>query len=151
VSSACELCRCDGGRLLWRDDALRVVLADDPDYPGFVRVIWNEHVREMSDLKPGDRERLMRIVFRTEAALRQVLRPDKINLASLGNVTPHLHWHVIARYKDDAHFPQPIWGSRQRASDATALAQRAARLADLEVALVRELGTGLAAPIEQSR
>ena len=139
MSMACDLCRHDGGRVVWRDAALRVVLVDDPDYPGFLRVIWNEHVAEMSDLRAGDRERLMRAVFCAEAGLRRVLTPHKVNLASLGNVTPHLHWHVIARYADDAHFPQPIWGSRQRRCDAMALAQRAAKLAELEVVLVRDL------------
>ncbi|HXD50505.1 MAG TPA: HIT domain-containing protein, partial [Burkholderiales bacterium] len=38
----------------------------------------------------------------------------KINLAAFGNMTPHLHWHVIPRNADDAHFPNPIWGERQR-------------------------------------
>ncbi len=43
-----------------------------------------------------------------------LLRPAKINLASLGNVVPHLHWHVVARFEWDSHFPQPIWASAQR-------------------------------------
>jgi diadenosine tetraphosphate (Ap4A) HIT family hydrolase len=49
-----------------------------------------------------------------EAALREIMAPDKINLASLGNVVPHLHWHVIPRYRDDKHFPEPIWGQARR-------------------------------------
>ena len=151
MSWACELCRHDGGRILWRDAALRVVLVEDPDYPGFVRVIWNEHVREMSDLPPADRGRLMNAVWGAETALRALMNPHKINLASLGNVTPHLHWHVIARYTDDAHFPQPIWGSPQRTSDAGSLVQRAAKLAELQVLLVRELGTTLTAPAAVGR
>ena len=111
----CELCEQAGGALLWRDDRCRVVLAGDADYPGFCRVIWQRHVREMTDLPPADRERLMSVVFMVESAIREVLRPDKINLASLGNLTPHLHWHVIPRYSHDKHFPQPIWGDAQRA------------------------------------
>jgi len=133
--AACELCRDDGGRVLWREPALRVVLVDDRDYPGFLRVVWNAHVREMSDLEAGDRGRFMAAVFAAEAALRQVLAPDKVNLASLGNLTPHLHWHVIPRYAGDAHFPQPIWGPRQRDPDPAALAQRTARLAQLGPAI----------------
>ena len=42
------------------------------------------------------------------------VNPDKINLASLGNMVPHLHWHVIPRFRDDRHFPEPIWGAPQR-------------------------------------
>jgi len=151
MSSSCELCRHDGGRVLWRDRALRVVLVDDPDYPGFLRVVWNEHMREMSDLNAADRERLMKVVFAAETALRQVLAPDKINLASLGNRTPHVHWHVIPRYEGDAHFPQPIWAVRQRDPDAAALAQRAAKLTELKLVLVRDLGAMAASRAEPPR
>jgi diadenosine tetraphosphate (Ap4A) HIT family hydrolase len=64
-----------------------------------------------------------------EAALRQIMHPHKVNLASLGNLTPHLHWHVIPRFRDDPHFPQSIWSSRQRKSRRAAPADLAARLA----------------------
>ena len=106
----CPLCLANGGDVLWRDALCRVVLADEPDYPGFLRVILNAHVKEMTDLPPADQAALMQVVFAAEAALREVMQPDKINLASLGNVVPHLHWHVIPRFADDPHFPNPIWG-----------------------------------------
>lgn len=112
--ASCPLCQTDGGVLLWRNDFCRVVRVDEPDYPGFLRVILNAHVREMSDLQAADQQALMRVVFAAEAALREVLRPDKVNLASLGNVVPHLHWHVIPRFADDPHFPDPVWGGKQR-------------------------------------
>ena len=123
--------------MLWRDALLRIVLVDDAEHPGFLRVVCNAHVREMSDLASDDAALLLAAVLDAERALRQVLAPDKINLASLGNVVPHLHWHVIARFADDAHFPQPIWGTRQRAADASALARRRAALAALPGALAR--------------
>jgi diadenosine tetraphosphate (Ap4A) HIT family hydrolase len=113
--AGCELCDSAGGGVLWRDDFCRVVLVEDPDYPGFCRVILNRHVSEMTDLEAGDRERLMRVVFAAEAAARQALKPDKINLASLGNMVPHLHWHVIPRFADDRHFPNSVWGESLRA------------------------------------
>lgn len=62
----------------------------------------------------GDRQRLFDAVLRAEAALREVMAPDKINLAALGNVVPHLHWHVIPRFADDPHFPNAVWGARLR-------------------------------------
>lgn len=111
----CPLCESPGGELLLRDDFCRIVLVSDtPDYPGFCRVILNRHVKEMTDLDPKARDRLMGMVWRTERAVREVMRPDKINLASLGNVVPHLHWHVIPRFADDPHFPNPIWGNALR-------------------------------------
>lgn len=112
----CELCEQTGGSLIWQDAFCRVVLVDDADYPGFCRVIWNRHVKEMSDLDQPEREHLMSTVFTVEAALREALQPDKINLASLGNLTPHLHWHVIPRYRNDRNFPQPIWAATERDS-----------------------------------
>jgi len=110
----CELCEGDGGELIWRNEECRVVCVTEPGYPGYCRVIWNAHVAEMTDLADGERERLMRVVFAVEAGLRALLRPEKINLASLGNLVRHLHWHVIPRFPGDPHFPSPIWGARQR-------------------------------------
>ena len=115
TDSACELCAQDGGELLWRDRHCRVVLVADADYAGFCRVIWGAHIKEMTDLAETERNHCMRVVFAVERAMRSVLNPHKINLASFGNMTPHLHWHVIPRYVDDPHFPQPIWSSPQRA------------------------------------
>jgi diadenosine tetraphosphate (Ap4A) HIT family hydrolase len=70
----------------------------------------------MTDLSAAAQRHCMRVVLAVEHALRKVLNPHKINLASFGNMTPHLHWHVIPRDRRDAHFPQPIWGERQRAT-----------------------------------
>ncbi|MGE5161198.1 MAG: HIT family protein [Betaproteobacteria bacterium] len=140
----CELCEGDGGRLVLSNEFLRVVLVDDADFPGFARVIWNDHVREMSDLAAQEQQRLMQAVFAVERAQRAVLAPAKINLASLGNVTPHLHWHVIPRFADDSHYPQPVWAQRQRAAHAGALAARRAlldglqRIVAVEVARLRQ-------------
>lgn len=124
----CELCHQDGGDILYRDDKLRVILVADADYPAFCRVIWHGHVKEMTDLAPADRAHVMDWVYRTEAALRSLLNPDKINLASFGNMVPHLHWHVIPRFADDKHFPQPLWGQPQRDGVAHGTPQLAAAL-----------------------
>lgn len=110
----CELCTTAGGDLVWENTLCRVVSVADPDYPGFCRVILKRHQREMSDLPENEQHELMRIVFAVEASVRRVLAPDKINLASLGNMTPHVHWHVIPRWREDRCFPNPIWGAAQR-------------------------------------
>ena len=110
----CPLCADAAGDVLWRDDFCRVIWVADADYPGFCRVILNAHVQDMTDLAPADRRRLMDVVFATEAVVRTVLHPDKINLASLGNMVPHLHWHVIPRFADDRHFPDAVWAAPRR-------------------------------------
>ena len=127
--SPCPLCQSAGEQVLWRDTACRVILAGDADHPAFCRVIWNAHVKEMTDLAPAGRAQLLAVVFAVERALRDLLSPVKINLASLGNQVPHLHWHVIPRFADDAHFPEPVWAARRRDGvahpvDAAALDRR---------------------------
>ncbi len=112
----CELCNSPGGELLWESPQVRVVYVDEPGYAGFCRVIWQKHVKEMTDLEEGDRAELMDVVFAVESVLREQLEPLKMNLASIGNVVPHLHWHVIPRFADDPHFPGTVWGKPQRAS-----------------------------------
>lgn len=135
---SCPLCDEIGGKLLWRDASCRVILADDPDYPGFLRVILNAHVKEMTDLPEAGQLTLMQVVMASESALREVMSPAKINLASFGNVVPHLHWHVIPRFEGDPHFPNPVWGIKQLGG----MPQVAS--ADLDVQLARALTRRLA-------
>jgi len=110
----CDLCQTAGGTLLWRGEGWRVVRVDDAAFPAFYRVICHHHVAEFSELQAPERWRCMEIVCAVEQVLVETLQPTKINLAALGNVVPHLHWHVIARFSWDSHFPQPIWGQPQR-------------------------------------
>ena len=139
AAARCELCAQTGGELLWRDRRCRVVLVADPDYAGFCRVIWQAHVGEMTDLTRADQTHCMRVVFAVERALREVINPHKINLASLGNMTPHLHWHVIARDRHDAHFPNPVWGRKLRATRRKSVAMPAMKLRKRLAAAVAKL------------
>ena len=133
---ACELCdhrETPAWPLVWQDAQLRVVrVLDAPEFPGFYRVIWNAHAAEFSDLSLPERTHCMAVVAEVERVLRAELAPTKVNLAALGNMVPHLHWHVIARFEWDSHFPQPIWGTRQRTPEPAALARLAATLATLD-------------------
>ena len=124
--------------MLWQNDLCRVVRVDEPDYPGFVRVILKRHAREMGDLEAGEREALMAVVFAVEAAVRETMQPDKMNLASLGNMTPHVHWHVVPRFADDRHFPNPIWAAPKR-ERGPANAERERRAANLAAAIAARL------------
>ena len=64
------LCRDAEAPALWRDERCRVVSASDADYPGFLRVIWQAHVREMTDLEAGEQQHLLRVVLTVERVLR---------------------------------------------------------------------------------
>lgn len=135
--AGCELCTQAGGETLYENSQLRVVLVDDAHYPGFCRVILRAHVVEMTDLAGDERSALMEMVWRVETIVREVLQPDKINLAAFGNVVPHVHWHVIPRYRDDVHFPAPIWAPVQRAAHEASLAARRALLPQLRARLAK--------------
>lgn len=137
----CELCAGTGGALLWQNDLCRVVAVDEPGLPGFLRVVHHRHVREMSDLPEHERGRFMAVVFAVEAHTRLSLEPDKMNLASLGNVTPHLHWHVIPRWRDDRHFPSPVWApARHRDPVPSARSAAAARMVATLAAALASFG-----------
>ena len=141
TATGCELCESPGGEVLHQGAQFRVVLVDDDNYPGFCRVIWRDHVKEVTDLSELDRMLLMDVLWQVERVVREVMQPEKINLASFGNVVPHLHWHVIPRYADDVHFPQPVWGQAQRVSDAVKLQTRRELLDELRVKMLERLST----------
>jgi diadenosine tetraphosphate (Ap4A) HIT family hydrolase len=127
-NSACELCERSGGELIHQGELFRVVLVDDTNYPGFCRIIWRDHVKEITDLNELDRMLMMDVMWQVEQVVRDVMQPEKINLASLGNMVPHLHWHVIPRYTDDAHFPAPVWAEVKRTPSSESLAARLEKL-----------------------
>jgi diadenosine tetraphosphate (Ap4A) HIT family hydrolase len=141
----CVLCKEDlnpeEGQLIWRGDDCRVILVNDPDLPGFCRVIWNRHVAEVTDLTHGEREHLMSLVFAVEEAIRHVMHPDKVNIAALGNMVPHIHWHVIPRYKDDAFFPGSAWSQKVQNLSTGKLAERKQLAGQLPAAIKATVAT----------
>lgn len=141
----CALCKeelkPEEGQLIWRGDDCRVILVNEPDLPGFCRVIWNHHVAEMTDLTPGEREHLMSLVFAVEEVVRHVMCPDKVNIAALGNMVPHIHWHVIPRYQDDAFFPGSVWSKRVQELLLTTLVERQQLASQLPAAIKAAIAT----------
>ena len=112
--TACELCTKKHLKEIWRNDVFYVIDASDEQLPGFIRIISSRHVKEMTDLPEKDRNMIMQAVFMAEKIMISAMNPDKVNLAELGNMVPHVHWHVIARFRDDAFFPASIWSEKVR-------------------------------------
>lgn len=137
----CPLCEGPGGRVVFEGTKLRVIHAEEVGFPAFYRVVWRAHAAEFSDLEASDRVLCMEAVTVVEQCLREHLKPAKINLAALGNMVPHLHWHVIARFADDSHFPGSVWAPVQREANAAQQAQVAARLPAIEAAMIERLVT----------
>jgi diadenosine tetraphosphate (Ap4A) HIT family hydrolase len=127
-----------------RTPQFRVVRVVDGDearrFPAFYRLIWATHVAEFSDLGAPERHACMDAVTAIEQVLRDMLAPTKVNLATLGNVVPHLHWHVIARFDWDSHFPAPVWAAPQRDDVPGGAAARLAQpLTAVDAAIARAL------------
>ena len=136
---ACPLCTAVGGALVFQAQQFRVIRADEAGFPAFYRVVWSAHVAEFSDLALAERNLCMAAVTVVEQVLREQLHPTKVNLAALGNVVPHLHWHVIARFDWDSHFPLPVWCQAQRPVDARAVEAIRGRLEAVDRLVQRSL------------
>jgi diadenosine tetraphosphate (Ap4A) HIT family hydrolase len=108
--TTCFFCTNSGGNVLYHCELYRIILVDDANYPGYLRVVLNHHLKELTDLSIADNLSMYAAVIKCEQILRQLFHPEKINLASFGNMTPHVHWHVIPRFTNDRHFPNPTWG-----------------------------------------
>ncbi len=136
----CPLCTDMGGELIAEyAPHFRVIRAVDAHFPAFYRLIWQTHVAEFSDLNADERALCMQAVAAIESVLRQHLpahlQPTKINLASLGNVVPHLHWHIIARFDWDSHYPDPVWAQARRSAATEKLKALQAQLPTLDAAV----------------
>lgn len=140
--AGCALCDASGSPVVFEGNRFRVVRAEEPGYPAFYRLIWTDHVGEFSDLDAADRALCLEAVVIVEKLLREHLHPAKVNLAALGNVVPHLHWHVIARFDWDPAWPAPVWAAAQRPIDAAGLAKVERARPGLEAAIATALSSG---------
>lgn len=123
----CQLCMPDPAKILWGNKWFYAIDAGTPDYPAYIRLISRRHVPEMSDLSDAEREYLWRLLNAAEQAMRQYVKPDKVNYAQFGNMVPHLHWHLIGRWRGDAAFPDNSWLPKVReVPEETARARRVA-------------------------
>lgn len=105
-------------------------LMDDSQYPWLILVPRIPGARELIDLDEADRQQLQLEMDAAARLLRHAFKPDKLNIAALGNVVEQLHVHIIARFRSDAAWPRPVWGvhpPKPRTADA-----HAALLARLE-------------------
>jgi diadenosine tetraphosphate (Ap4A) HIT family hydrolase len=86
-----------------------VTLNRDQFFPGYSFVFTKGHVTELFHLDRGKRGAVMEEITAVAAALYTLLQPAKINYELLGNMVPHMHWHVVPRFTTDPLWPRPIW------------------------------------------
>ncbi len=102
----------------------QVLLMNDARYPWVILVPKVADVREIWGLSPDQQTQLWTEVSRCAERLKELTRADKMNVATLGNMVPQLHIHVIARTADDAVWPAPVWGRGEAQPYATLAAVR---------------------------
>lgn len=138
-NQTCLFCAGSGGKLIWGNRYFRVVVPDEPQYPGFVRIISQEHLTEFTQLTPPQRQELMHLLAVIEGEMIAVMNPIKVNLASLGNQVAHHHWHVIPRFADDPCFPDAIWSAPKRSVSEDVLDARQKQAEKFLAALTKKL------------
>jgi len=127
-SAACVMCDKygqGGGDLHIADlDLSRAFLNEDQFFPGYVLLVLRRHVSELYQLSAGERATLMEEVSRVAAALARVFRPVKMNYELLGNLVPHIHWHLVPRLPTDPGLRGPIWTVEHRPAPLAPAAAR---------------------------
>lgn len=123
----CELCSNPHPNEIWRGGGFYVIDASSESFPAYLRVVSERHVPDMSDLTDEERRVQWALLMCVERAMKETLRADKLNWAQFGNMVPHLHWHLTARWRDDAYYPDSPWGSPKRTVPADVTAERLAR------------------------
>jgi diadenosine tetraphosphate (Ap4A) HIT family hydrolase len=111
-----------------------VMLNRDQFFPGYCFVFTRSHVTELFHLDSEARTAVVNEVSAVAAALNRVFNPAKINYELLGNMVPHMHWHIVPRFTDDPLWPRPIWSEPHKPAELTT-AEYAQRIATIRAAL----------------
>lgn len=80
----------------------------------WLKVFVKRSVREFSQCTAPEKRAVFEALDVIEKTMLEYYRPEKINIASFGNMLPQVHWHIMARFKEDSRFPEPMWGAKQR-------------------------------------
>jgi|GEM_PF-92193 diadenosine tetraphosphate (Ap4A) HIT family hydrolase len=97
------------------ENELVSVEVEESEIP-WVKVFTQRKIKEFSECTSEEKLEIFRIIDFTEKLMLSYFNADKINIASFGNMLPHVHWHVMARFEQDSYFPEPMWGAKQRES-----------------------------------
>lgn len=93
-----------------------VIVEIEPSEIPWVKVFTQRKIKEFSECTATEKTEIFRIIDIVEKSMLNYFDADKVNIASFGNLLPHVHWHVMARFEGDSYFPEPMWGTQQRES-----------------------------------
>ncbi|HFU76843.1 MAG TPA: HIT family protein [Arcobacter sp.] len=83
----------------------------------WLKVFTQAVKKEFSECTSDEKQMIWDVLDVIEKEMLAYYKPEKINIASFGNMLPHVHWHISARFKEDSYFPEPMWGEKQRDSN----------------------------------
>ena len=100
--------------ILYENKSIKVVI-EDAEIP-WLKIFTQTIYKEMNEVPRSIRIEIYDLLDLIEKEMIVYYKPTKINIASFGNYLPHVHWHIMARFKEDSYFPEPMWGTKQRES-----------------------------------
>ena len=97
---------------VYENENIRIEI-EESEIP-WLKIFTQYPYKEMSEVPREIRMEIYDLLDTIEREMIDHYAPDKINIASFGNYVPHVHWHIMARFKEDSYFPEPMWGTKQR-------------------------------------
>ena len=97
---------------VYENDLIRIEV-ETSEVP-WLKIFTKEDKKEFSECMVKTRKEVHRVLHIIELEMLDYYQPEKINIASFGNVLPQVHWHIMARFENDSYFPEPMWGEKQR-------------------------------------
>lgn len=98
---------------IYSDDLIYIEIHES-EIP-WLKIFSKRKIKEFSQCTSDERQAIWTALDVIEREMLDFFKPEKINIAQFGNYLPHLHWHIMARFKEDSFFPEPMWGAKQRA------------------------------------
>ncbi len=92
----------------------RLYIEIEPAEIPWLKIFSKNKEKEFSDCHSGTQKEIFELLLLIETEMLDYFKPDKINIASFANYLPQVHWHIMARFKTDSYFPEPVWGKKQR-------------------------------------
>ncbi len=98
--------------IIFENEIIRIE-AEESEIP-WLKIFTQEPYKEMSHVPPDVRQEIYTMLDEIEKQMLTYYKPEKINICSFGNYLPEVHWHIMARFKEDSFFPESMWGKKQR-------------------------------------
>lgn len=103
--------------IIYQNDTIRI--ETEPSEIPWLKIFTKNPYKEMSEVPVEIKSEIYNLLDIIEKEMIIYYHPDKINIASFGNYVPHVHWHIMARFREDSFFPEPMWGKKQRDGNLT--------------------------------